>query len=336
MDRPRLINWADKPGYSYSISMDHIGTGSREIRMYNKIENIFLCYSNSPVKDNPESLLKLYEDLWSYSNGSNTVASHKRPKTIRELTLKVMVSIAKKEDETERDAQKIVEEYLKGDSVMLESKYPWDSVYEIAHDAVYGFQNGYCENECSHRNRRTTLSELGEGLFIGSDRLKCYECDRLWFMWIVSEIIRGKDFSEIDGFPDLISMNEKCTWTSIGLAESDRNPHFKTILKEKRHFVIPGTSILEHRNTGHGKDIFNSFIRNIVAFSIIGFLLDNDRRRLKYCSVCDDFFVAKDIKLKVCYPPKNCKKVYKSQDNVRRMREDYRNPTSPKFKVTYL
>jgi hypothetical protein len=287
--------------------------------MDNKIENIFLSYLNSPIKNSPESLLNLYDGIAQYFGSGDPIA---RPKTINELTLKVVVSIIKKGDEAERDFKQMVEDYFKDEPDFLSLGYPCDTVYRTAYHAVYGFQNGYCEHKCPHRNLRSILSEFSEGLFTGSDRLKCYECDKLWFVWIVLQIISGKDYAEIDGFPAMVHGNEECTKSVIGLAKSDRHPQFKTILKEDKIFRVPDVSILEEGKVYPGKDIFNSFIQKMAAFSLIGFLVANDRRRLKHCQFCDKFFIAEDIRRKMCYSA-DCRRGYHKKDMMKR-RDQYK------------
>jgi hypothetical protein len=57
-----------------------------------------------------------------------------------------------------------------------------------------------------------------------------------------------------------------------------------------------------------------------IAYSLIEFLLNYDRRKLKHCPYCNNFFIAKSINRKTrCYEP-NCEKAYQ-RDKKRKQRK---------------
>jgi len=74
-----------------------------------------------------------------------------------------------------------------------------------------------------------------------------------------------------------------------------------------------------------------------ISYCVIEFLKDNGNvEYLKKCRFCNHFFIAEDSRREFCYEPKECKKLFYNKDRVRRMREEYRNPDSKKFKSDYL
>lgn len=74
-----------------------------------------------------------------------------------------------------------------------------------------------------------------------------------------------------------------------------------------------------------------------IAYCLIEFLREvANQKYLKRCKYCGDFFLAEDPRRQFCYEPRTCKKQYSNKDVARRMKEDYRNPDSPKFKPDYL
>jgi len=76
-------------------------------------------------------------------------------------------------------------------------------------------------------------------------------------------------------------------------------------------------------------------IRTDLAYCLIEFLLNEDKRKLSKCTACLQFFIADDIRRTVCYSPKECKKIRK-----RRYQKDYmadkRDPDSPTFDPDYV
>lgn len=73
-----------------------------------------------------------------------------------------------------------------------------------------------------------------------------------------------------------------------------------------------------------------------ISFALVEFLSLNKLKYLKKCRFCKQYLIAKDPRRQYCYEPKKCKELYYNNDRKRRMREDYRNPDSLKFKVNYL
>lgn len=57
---------------------------------------------------------------------------------------------------------------------------------------------------------------------------------------------------------------------------------------------------------------------------------------LKKCGQCNCFFIAKDTRRQFCYEPKRCKKIHNNKSVAIKMKNEYRNPDSPKFKIDYL
>lgn len=65
---------------------------------------------------------------------------------------------------------------------------------------------------------------------------------------------------------------------------------------------------------------FNRSVMDLVGYSLAEFLLRNDRRRLKRCRYCKEFFVANDIR-RQRHSTIKCEKMYQ-RDKKRRQRED--------------
>lgn len=74
-----------------------------------------------------------------------------------------------------------------------------------------------------------------------------------------------------------------------------------------------------------------------ISYCLVEYL--RDQRNIEYlkkCGQCSCFFIAKDPRRQFCYEPKKCKTTYINKCVSIKMRNEYRNPDSPKFKVDYL
>ena len=71
---------------------------------------------------------------------------------------------------------------------------------------------------------------------------------------------------------------------------------------------------------GFNNHAFNEYLNSIVTYSLNEFIILNDRRKLKRCPYCNNFFIAKSINRKTrCYEP-DCEKAYQ-RDKKRKQRE---------------
>jgi hypothetical protein len=74
-----------------------------------------------------------------------------------------------------------------------------------------------------------------------------------------------------------------------------------------------------------------------ISCCVVEFLRNSKNiRYLKQCKQCNDFFIARHASRQFCNEPKKCKKIFFDKYRKRLMKEEYRNPSSPKFKVDYL
>jgi hypothetical protein len=173
-------------------------------------------------------------------------------------------------------------------------------LFEIAFEAVHGYRNGFCETGCPYREYRK--SKFGIEKFSGSDRLKCFECDQLFFKQILKEIVEGKEYLDIG--PDralerLISGSCRNFRRSINaFTISNDNRYFSQEIFEFTFFV-PAKAIF--KNSGFKNGFRELFLEQFVAFSLTEFLLTNNRKKIKLCPYCKKFFIATDLRRKKCY-----------------------------------
>jgi len=302
-----------------------------------KIENIFLDYANTNLKENPEIFYKIIRDFNSLEFlridcKLTTKASGEKNKIglmegiIRSFVelvkcddLQTAIKLRKNLESIENDEKESIELHV------LEAAYRHsigldfaniDAVFfMIAYQMVFGYENGFCEcedgNGCIYNHRKYFL---GTERFTEPERIKCYECDQLFFRYMLEEITKGKEYSNIGSgaLKYLLGVAHNNFYPNVVTVETPSKSHFKENLNP---FITYKPKIID---SGVFKDAFRSiFIDDIVAYSLCEYLLNNDRRKLKLCEQCNKFFIASkvDARIKFC---SNCSPKSKMSKKKRR------------------
>ena len=191
--------------------------------------------------------------------------------------------------------------------------------YKEAARAVYGFEGGYCEKQCRWKTIRDKFFE--PRLLQGPGRLKCHECDQLYFIKVLSEIIKGTEYNEIDGFKFLLFLLADCAKLSLEFMEDREKSPFQITIGKKMSFSLP-THVFSSPDPIFGISL-RERIFGIAIYSLIKFLIENDRRKLKQCPVCDRFF---EGRLNKRYCSKNCNNRANklSKEEMRIYQKEYR------------
>jgi len=159
-----------------------------------------------------------------------------------------------------------------------------------------------------------------------TEDLPCYVCDHRFFRFLLDELCKGKDFSEIEGL-DSLTFNIPVESRSLYLSEVDGKT--TKLCWETEYGLDPFFA-------NEGQWNFPGIFLGAVTDSLIYFLAEKDRRRLKKCPICGDFFIAeRDLKKKYCYPPKNCEQIAKRQTQRELMRKK-RDKNGDDFDPRYL
>ena len=174
--------------------------------MTSKIESLFLTYANISLKNDPENILYIFKDI--------TEAIRFEPfgnyMSLIEMTIQNIVEFAK--CDTPEIAKKKSEYLNRIDSPFpkVMSRILW---IDCAFGAIFGylFDKGCyeyelfydsCGDNCYEKKER--ISSVGEEYFVGEKRLKCYECDQLFFINILDKIVNGSEYSQIKEFTNLL------------------------------------------------------------------------------------------------------------------------------------
>jgi hypothetical protein len=149
--------------------------------------------------------------------------------------------------------------------------------------------------------------------------MKCYECFQFGFVDMLIPITEGKEFDDIEDFIGSVSFASELdvVRTDKVIIQKQEGP-FRNALIGKTSYAV-GYLEFERGSLGNDSQAFNSFVFTLSTLSLSRFLLKNDRRKLKFCSYCNKFFIAKDIKRKHCCYSSECQKQLE-RDNKRKQR----------------
>jgi hypothetical protein len=187
------------------------------------------------------------------------------------------------------------------------SEYWYVFSYRMAYEAIFGYRDGYCEEGCMHRQTRLIL---GEKKFIEPKRLNCYECGREYFVNMLCQIVTSVEYSNIKGLDTIIRNCYANIGKTVIITDAPAKSPFKEEFKESIDWQL-GLLFIDV-SIENFKRKFLDFFEHIIAFSLSEFLLHNDRRKLKNCPYCHNFFIANDIRKQRCKSD-DCRKVYERE-----------------------
>lgn len=280
-----------------------------ERKRKNLIPEIIRTYANIPLKGKPENLHEIYKKFRSDSYILFGLKEEVIDYKINEIIELSNVNESNVDAYNER-VQKLTKDLSQKSDIIsklmlkaakeLSYKIPTASGYYEIHynpinsivDDVYKYYFDV-EPKPSCPCNFFRKNAIDNNLFIGPNRLKCYECDQSYFIYILDSIILNKSYEEIPGFNDLI----------MGYSET-RN--YRLCLKNNK--------ILKERTDSYHKDNrlkFPTVFDGLLSTLLIELLSDPkfNRKRIIRCRECNDIYVADDSKKKRCDSDK-CRKNY--------------------------
>lgn len=276
------------------------------------IESIFLAYANLSLRDNPENFYKIFEQV-----------EHHFPTSPNPLRVKAIVkgilTLAKYNDPG------VIDTFRETSRKLLE--FPAKHPFGVSCEAAYGYRDSYCEEKCIYRTKRR--EKFGKKLFSGPNRLKCYECEQLAFIHMLFDLVQGKEYSTILDFLGLLANRPLRTIVRTDWA-SEESPFKQKLTKV---ITLECGSLLGPGRDGNYKFAFQDFLNKFISYSLTEFLINNDRRKLKRCPVCNTFFLAGNIRKVHC--SKECAKIYK-RNYQKIWMQKRRDPESPKYDINYI
>jgi len=175
---------------------------------------------------------------------------------------------------------------------------------------------------CSKKNRRIKI--FGEKLFAEDKKLNCYECNQMFFVHMLSEIVEGKGYSEIEDFQTLItnarySIKEikKLCFKIDNSQDSDTNNY--SLYENAGSWEFRDNNIYKktiYESISHKfEDSYSS--ENIDTYywiSLSEFLLNDERTKIKNCPWCGNFFTQGRTDQQYCSD--KCRRDYHNKKNI--------------------
>lgn len=334
------------------------------------IQKIFLSYANTPLLDDAEQIYGLFETIKNCSSEQQQLPTKSQilvytkdwlPSDLDQI-LREIVELSNEGEDKGR---------IRNASMNAIAQGPMDYDLKrrnIAFGAVYGYLDIDCSicyyNSLSQR-RQSVIDLYGQNLLRGPNRLKCYECDQIHFLWTLDQLINYPESGDILGlfdYRDAINCNAKSTVSTVQIkkesppvsqSEEERdfcpsknfydprkNPSIiskylfiesyapSRLLQKSRFFQNKSDDIRDTPNLY--KYSFSNLTVSIFGYSLIQFLENNDRRRLKRCDFCKTIYFASKVNQKYC---KICSpKCKMTRDKRRHYQRVYREKQRNKVK----
>lgn len=177
--------------------------------------------------------------------------------------------------------------------------------------------------------RRRTMDPL---LFEGANGLRCYACDQIHFVKILSEIVAGTDLASIDGFEILLHVQNEATvhrkLKSIAPQKKGTSNTTQGQLAQMEIVEIPlmkavGSEVPGIPSYPWDMSPFRISILSAAVYSLTEFLLKGSRSLLKRCHNCGRFYIAKTRRSnqKFCSDKCRWKEKWTEEDWAEKMRE---------------
>jgi len=188
----------------------------------------------------------------------------------------------------------------------------------VAFSAVFGYESRKCPSD------KCKIKYISDGL---SDevQLNCCECDQHVFQTYLDRIISGKNFDEIDGdgpsfYGYLKDAVNSMYWDLKTISLSKSNPLNQSLRKVPLFlpFIVHDDQrlLIDKIDTTFS----DLFFTQIIGYNLADFMINNNRRRLKKCPYCDNYFIANNVRRIRCFTQECQRKHYRIKK--RRQREE--------------
>lgn len=271
------------------------------------LDTIFLTYANNSFMDNPKNLKKVFNEIWP------VIDSMRGQQMVKKIINDVIYYHLSKE--TYLDIYKTLEKFKRDCN-------DW-CPRTISFAAVYGYLNNSCEQFCRKYGRYCYDVMIKQKNSVKDERLKCVECEQIAFVNMLSEIASGKPYrdtmrkhvltqKDIDqgiwiskeitlepGMEVPIALYGDLFWMiqNAYSCVQDRASLIGDIIEKSCYISAEKYLLINERESYEDlRDKFNDFIRSIIGYSLVEFLINNDRRKLKRCKDCNLFFISKTVR----------------------------------------
>ncbi len=218
---------------------------------------------------------------------------------------------------------KVIEEIQKQKFLKyLISPHPFKSLFKLTYDRDfenYFYHSDESKNNCQEKCYKWKWAKQK------NPNLNCRECQQVFFIHILDEIVSGKKLDQIEGYEGFtgsypvkkLYSRYKTAMKDAKFSKTEPEPLWSdaTETHDCLNIVDSDGDSLEHR-------IFlSTFIQSIIALSLLSFMDSKDKNRLRRCPYCKKFYIAKDTKREKCYSPE-CRKEYEREKKRKQRNND--------------
>ena len=290
-----------------------------------RVEDIFLVYANRLFKDDPNYLhymvavIEEFETKYLINIGIDYLKQQEEnifpaesPNILSSDLLRIVSEILRLSDLGEHNAdienaeQKCGHKFIPDNFINI----PYAAAYRYNNVDPYG-QPTPCEY-CLYFEER-------EGLPFMNEPRKCFECDQLAFVAMLDQLIEGREIDMLPEFRFYLRARNRAVVSVVNF-DISKDDTFKSSLIKYDSFDTVSHFYRGRNDFDYVQYAFSQFLMIFVGYSLTEFLLNNNRRKLKKCPYCDEYFIANDLRRKKCYSD-DCKKTYERRKK-RKQRED--------------
>lgn len=275
------------------------------------IENLFFTYANHSLSDNPKYFYKIFDEVIPYFSMLRESIS-----SINKM-IELIIRFAECNDSGK--AKNYLDK-LESNRAQFQSQYT-SITFLSSYLYVYGYTEGHCQGICPLGGGIEKTKALGEGCLSGENRLKCYECEQKYFLYILESIIKGTEYSDITGFSNFITQHKNVIKNGVVIELNDLGDQFREKLKKN----LIWDSLLTYISLGQ-------FLGGAISYSLSEFLTNEQRGRLrlKRCLECGDFFPGRTDQ-KWC--SKKCYKKGYHREYMRKKRDPESTDYDQRYKI---
>jgi hypothetical protein len=249
-----------------------------------EFERDFLVYANNSLKDDPYNFYKIFEVVPLGESSGKKITDY----LLTILTIDSHVNIDSLRPKADED----------------------NGLFETALKTVFHRDDEFCENTCPFRKTRYAIFKEN----FKENKFKCYECDQIYFVNCLSEIIQGKEYTQIkDFYRHIITSRSSVEQTMLVRATNTNEKNLNTDFKKPPEEYI-GLELQHYNKPGEN---LTGCIEHYFWFSLSEFLKHNDRKLIKRCKLCNQYFIALKNSSAIkycsdCSPKRRCDKVMKN------------------------
>ena len=266
------------------------------------LENLFITYANNSFREDPENILKFFDEVLPFVETAS--------KSWLQNTKEALFHVAKMEHYG--DAVNYVADNHAGDASDA-SMYVMSIV-----STVLGGRGGYCKDAWNEgpndtfsnceKSRGFNLREILDKAGLKElTKLKCHECRQIHFINILNDIASGRSFGDTLETEGYLDNADNFIGEKLLITDNDEIARHRFINLPSDPNDVPCDNPLD------APESFHALIAGLVGYSLSEFLLlPNDRRKLKRCPYCEQFFPAKNIRRTRCYS-EECERAYQRE-----------------------